>query len=245
MSQSKGAVRPELPPNRSEATWWFRSGAQPQPWDWARAAPDPRLLKPIRRPTSGATSRHNPVRAFSVTSGDYIELESGLEHDLVRLLDRDEGVEWLVGQPLTLSWSVPGAEDRTHTPDLLSVHSLGQVTVWDVKRPEKAISDEFAVDRAATERACAQVGWSYEIFTGLADAHRHNLIWLHSYRRRPTWADRYEAQLVAIADGGCRLERLIEASEPERSAVAWHLIWAGRIRVDLTSRLTTATEAVS
>lgn len=245
MSESRGAARPELPPNRSEVTWWVRSGADAQVWDWASAAPEPRLLKPMRQPRSGAKSRNVPVRALSVTTGDYIELESGLEHDLLRMLDRDESVRWLVGQPLTLEWPVPGAGDRTHTPDLLSVDSRGHVTVWDVKRPEEAISDDFAADRAATEDACAQVGWSYGVFTGLAPAHRHNLMWLHSYRRRPAWADVWEDELLAACAEGSSLGSLVLGADPERTAVMWHLIWAGRIRVDLNARLMPATKVAS
>jgi hypothetical protein len=48
-----------------------------------------------------------PVTAFSTTTNSQVALESGLEHDLLRKLDRMSSVVWLVGQPLELRWSVP------------------------------------------------------------------------------------------------------------------------------------------
>jgi len=42
----------------------------------------------IRTPRSTEKSRHIPVQAWSVTLGAPIRVESGVEHDLVRELDR-------------------------------------------------------------------------------------------------------------------------------------------------------------
>ncbi|GAB4001825.1 TnsA-like heteromeric transposase endonuclease subunit [Nocardioides ultimimeridianus] len=229
-----------------ELSWTIAVDGHASSWDWSLGSPDPESLRPVRRPTSGAVSRHIPVRAFSTTTSDFVELESGLEHDLFRLLDRDGAVVWLVAQPLRLTWPVVGRKKaRTHTPDLLSVDAGGRVTVWDVKRPQQATADDFAVDRAVTECACVEVGWGYEVFTGLGPVHQHNLMWLHSYRRQPAWAASCEPEVLAQAAGGCVLGELVTPDDPQRAAVVWHLIWAGRLRLDLTSRLTAQTAVAS
>lgn len=229
-----------------DVTWTFRVGGDTTSWDWALGDPNPESLTPVRRPTSGAASRHIPVRAFSTTTNDYVELESGLEHDLVRQLDRDRSVTWLVGQPFTIAWLIDGQEKRaTHTPDLLSVDARGQVTVWDVKRPEAAARDDFAAIMAATREACHTVGWTYRLFTGLTPVHRHNLIWLHAYRRRPAWAAAYEKDLLQAARAGCSLGDVVRAASSEALAVIWHLIWSGDLRVDFEERWSMSTRVTA
>lgn len=246
-TESTSNVRALSSPPAGRVTWLVALDGRRRTWDWNTTSMDPRALSPVRRPRSGAASRHIPVRAYSVTTGCFLELESGLEHDLVRVLDRDPDVTFMVAQPFQLDWSAGGRRSgrRRHTPDLLSVTSTGQVTVWDVKRPEVAGSDGFAIDREVTQAACRAVGWAYKVFTGLVPAHRHNLMWLHPYRRCPAWAGRYHDELISAAVGGCRLGDLVASADPERSAVAWHLIWAGGLRVDLAVRLSSTTQVVA
>lgn len=202
------------------------------------------MIESHRRPASGAASKHVPVRAFSYTTAGFIELESGLEHDLVRVLDRDRSVAWLVPQPMRLSWSLARrGRRRRHTPDLLSVDVEGAVTVWDVKNPAAAVSTEFTKLRHVARAACHARGWHYEVFTGLEPIHRHNLLWLHAYRRRPAWTNAYEESLVASCADGVSLGDLI-TQEPsdKRLAAVWHLAWSGRLVIDLRQPLTGTTE---
>ncbi len=196
------------------------------------------LLTPTRRPRSGAASRHVPVRAFATTLGAHLELESGLEHDLFRLLDRDANVTCLAAQPFQLAWRTSGRKPlRRHTPDLLSVDSSGMVTVWDVKREVLAEADSFILDREVTEQACREVGWAYEVFTGLPPVHRHNLLWLHAYRRPPTCLAERSEQLLRECTLGPTLGALFARVSDEDRALLWHMIWSGQIMVDLTARL--------
>ncbi|UAL29912.1 TnsA-like heteromeric transposase endonuclease subunit [Nocardioides rotundus] len=206
-----------------------------------------RQLQSYRRPASGSGSRHVPVRAFSYTIGAYLALESGLEHDLLRRLDRDPSVTWLVSQPFALGWDVAARRTRkSHVPDLISLASDGAVTVWDVKSPEGAASSKFAEVREVSRQACEERGWGYEVFTGLGPTHRHNLLWLHAYRRRQPWVDHYEDDLIAACDGGAKLGDLVRARRShEYLAAIWHLIWAGHLKVDLAQRLTGASEVTT
>ena len=60
-------------------------------------------LKRTRTPKAKAKSKHVPVYAYAVTIRRHLHLESGLEHDLVRELDRQPDVTWLVAQPCKAS----------------------------------------------------------------------------------------------------------------------------------------------
>jgi hypothetical protein len=105
------------------------------------------------------------VQAMSTTTGGWLFLESGLEHELATWLDRQREVTWLVGQPVLLRW-----EDGTkHFPDMLSAHRDGSVTIWDVRAPEER-DDTFLVMSTRTRAACEKVGWRYELFGGLEPA---------------------------------------------------------------------------
>ena len=232
-------------PESTDVTWSFRLNGRRTDWDWSAGPPDFKKLESYRRPGSGAASRHVPVRAFSHTVDNYVELESGLEHDLLRVLDRDPAVEWLVPQPARLSWiDVGRRKTRRHTPDLLSVDVDGGVTMWDVKAPGAASSPRFTEIRDLTESASRARGWRYEVFTGLEAVHRHNLLWLHAYRHRPPWASEYEDHLLSVCEGGHPLGELVanKPADGRRLAVVWHLIWTRRLTVDLSQTLTPATE---
>jgi hypothetical protein len=72
---------PEL--NTSGSSTWARTW----PWPWPER-PGRHPLQRTRTPKVKARSGHIPVYAFSVTTRTHLHLESGLEHDLVRELDR-------------------------------------------------------------------------------------------------------------------------------------------------------------
>ena len=230
-------------PEPTDITWSFRLDGRRTEWDWRGGSPDLQRLESHRRPASGAASRHVPVRAFSYTVDTYIELESGLEHDLLRVLDRNRSVAWIVSQPFRLSWADRGRRGtRRHTPDLLSADVDGNVTVWDVKNPEAASSPKFTYIRDVSRFACRAQGWRYEVFTGLEAVHRHNLLWLHAYRRRPPWTSEYEDDLASACAEGIPLGNLVRNSlDGQRLAVLWHLICTGRLVVDLSEHLTSRT----
>lgn len=142
-----------------DAVWTFSVDGARVTWDWRDGQPPVDRLSPMRTPRSGTRSRHVPATAYSTTTRGWLQLESGLEHDLVRVLDRRRDVGWIAAQPVELAFA---PEPGKHLPDLLST-SNGQVTVWDC-RSEQRQDDDFLRDAAATASACAQIGWSYEVF---------------------------------------------------------------------------------
>lgn len=224
-----------------DVRWHFKTGCHEGAWDWSVGAPDVYTLEAVRRPSSGATSRHIPVRAYSATTKTIIRVESGLEHDLLRDLDRDRQVRWIVGQPCKIEWSQAPRSGRWHIPDLLTCDAEGTVTLWNVKSPEKAKSEEFEGLTEATRAACTEVGWGHKVFTGLGPVERHNLLWLQGYRARPEWTSSWEPLILSGAEPGCQLGDLLRGGH-ERTAVVWHLIWSGRLEVALSVRLHPETE---
>lgn len=223
-------------------TWWFRPDAEPKPvaWDWVgRGAPYLLGLRSVRRPRSGDRSRHVPVRAYSVTNQTALQLESGLEHDLVRVLDRDPGVVWLVPQPCRLDLRIEGVK-RPHVPDLLSVGSDRSVTIWDV-RPAAQMDDRFNADAAATGTACGERGWRYEVFAGLDQTYRLNLLWLQGFRHQREWHISQLQRLRDLAGSGTPLtvSDVLEADDGSGELVStmWHLVWSGEIALDLAQRI--------
>jgi hypothetical protein len=101
MADSSGGSA--LPPE-GDVAWRLRIGRATTIWDWSLGRPGPQILEPLRRPAFGAASKHVPVRTYVRTVGSHLMLESGLEQDLVRVLDRDPDVTWIVPQPLQLEW---------------------------------------------------------------------------------------------------------------------------------------------
>lgn len=247
MLESEGIALPNVSrraslrsaPDPEDVSWSVRIADGVITWDWSSGRPDPRQLLPVRRPTSGALSKHVPVRAFTATTGSHLRLESGLEHDLVRMVDRDAAVTWIVSQPCLLKWG-SGRSTRCHVPDLLTTGADGAISVWDVKSREAAASEAFAETQALTADACARVGWRYLVFTGLPAVHRHNLIWLHGFRHRPAWSERYEPLVLASCARGSTLGDLLSGADADTSAVMWHLIWTGQLKIDITQRLVPA-----
>ena len=240
-------------PSTPNVRWLFTlSDDETLEWFWDEwGAPPLQELTPLRKPRSSENNRHIPVTAYSMTMGDHICLESGLEHDLLRRVDRDPEVRLIVAQPLRLSWPTNKAGSRSrryHTPDLLTARGNGEVTVWDA-RSEDRIDEDFRATVELTRRACHDVGWRYELFTGLGNAERLNLIWLHGFRKRPPWADQFEDQLRAATTtaetttaettlGG--LFALDDGTGRLISTV-WHLIWRGVLAIDMAAPITKRT----
>jgi hypothetical protein len=223
--------------------WTFRLPPQPpMVWSWPKGgAPPLDQLGPVRRPRSSEHNRHVPVTAYTMTNGDYVSLESGLEHDLLRRLDRDPSVLRIVAQPLTLSWR--GSEPGSHTPDLLTVHAGAAPTVWDVRAVDKQ-DQHFETTSTLTRQACTSVGWSYQVFAGMNDLERLNMMWLNGFRRAPPWASRHEGAILAAAgrDGATMASVFAhDDGSGESISTVWHLLWRGVLDVDVTAPWTPAT----
>jgi hypothetical protein len=149
------------------------------------------------------------------TTGEHVGFESWVERDAVMLLDFDPDVVAVSSQPFWLRWAgQPGA--RRHVPDYFARLADGSAVVIDV-RPDELVGADDAEVFAATQRACAGVGWGYRR-VGVADAVlAANVRWLSGFRHRrcgnaPAGSElvrRVAAGPVTVADlAGCAGDRL-------------------------------------
>lgn len=232
MGQSRDAACPR--PARV-VSWTFRFDAGPQVWDWTTGQPDVRALRSIRTPRSTEKSRHIPVQAYSVTLGGPIHLESGLEHDLVRELDRDPDVVWMVSQPVRLVLGTADRRSRVHTPDLLVLGPERAVTIWDVRPVEKQ-DEKFAENRDLTEAACLEVGWGYRVYGGASPVRRDNVRWLTAYRRVMPWYPNAKSELLGICrEPNATVGAILDADRGAGHLISamWHYAWTGAVAIDL------------
>ena len=223
--------------------WTLRAEGTLRVWDWAAGPPPTRLMRPVRQPSSSDLSRHVPVTTKTATTGGAVGLESGLEHDLLRVLDRRSDVVWLVEQPARLRFARRrNGRPVRHVPDLLAEHDDGRVVVWDA-RPASRQDEPFRVKAELTAEACAAVGWGYEVFSGLSAMERVNLLWVDAARQAPAWAPAASLGLrdfLTTADRTLGEVRDHDSGAGHLVATLWHLIWCGIIDCDLTVPITDA-----
>lgn len=225
--------------------WLFDVGADLAVWPWVER-PDVTQLRRTRTPKVKARSGHIPVYAYCVTTGTHLHLESGLEHDLVRDLDRRLEVTWLVAQPCRLRLPAKRRGRRVeHTPDLLSRHEDGTIRLWDV-RPEERQDEDFALKIRLTAEACDEVGWRHEAFSGLTRVRRVNLMWIHAYRRPMPWYAGSLRLIREFLEGEGTIGDLLDLDVGGGHVLSamWHGIWSGQIDCDLDRPLKRTTRIV-
>jgi hypothetical protein len=226
----------------SDLTWIFRVDGVDTAWSWElQGCPPIDHLAPVRTPRSSRRNRHVPSPVYSMTNGGYLTMESGLEHDLLRRVDRNQPTRCIVAQPFKLSWN--GPEPAAHTPDLLALFADGSVTVWDAKAVDEQ-DDDYWMKATVTRKACELAGWRYQVFSGLGPTERLNLLWLHGFRRRPPWTNQFEEKVVSLAASpSATLGNIMQSDDGsgELIAVMWHLLWRGVLSADIEDRWTTRT----
>lgn len=215
------------------AVWSFDLGGGVIPWVGS-APPDAKVLRSVRRIRSRSGAGHVPTLAYSTTTGSHLQLESGLEHDLVRDLDRDASVAWLVAQPARIRGVDRNSNAGGLVPDLLSVSDGGHVTVWAV-RPEARQDEKFVAQTTQTEVACAQFGWTHRVFAGMRPTRRSNLMWLDGFRRAMPWYSQALAYLSADRGRTFTFADVLEVDNGYGHALSavWHAIRHGLIDCDL------------
>ncbi|MGW9467376.1 TnsA-like heteromeric transposase endonuclease subunit [Cellulosimicrobium funkei] len=205
-------------------------------WDWAKGAPRVPSLAPARRAAADALSRHAPVHMSCRTTGGFLVLESGLEHELARELDRDPDVMWIAAQPVLITFT----NGSRHVPDLAAEHVDGRVVVWDA-RPAERRDEKFLRVAELTQQACTAVGWEYKLYDTADTTRRLNLMWLTCFRHRPEWPHHAaKIRLLEYAAASTTVGDLMALDQGDGHVIAtmWHLLWAGDLVVDLDARIT-------
>ena len=168
--------------------------------------------------------------------GRHVGFESWLERDHAMLLDFDPRVAF-APQPFRLSWP-DGPQVRSHVPDWFARLDDDTAVVVDC-RPAQRRGPRDVAAFAATEWACATVGWGYRLVDAPDPVFVANLRWLAGYRHL-----RYLVRLVAarllevFATPRSLLDGAAEAGDPLAVLpVLYHLLWLHRLAADLSVRL--------
>lgn len=140
---------------------------------------------------------------WSATLRRHIHHESFLEREYLMDADFDPHVVALQWQPFVLKWPRGTPKHRGHVPDFFVRFDDGDGKVIDVKRPDKVEANIRQFEM--TQQICEQVGWGYDVFTGLPEPQASNITFLCGFRQ-----DRYSP-----ASG--HLAALLDAFTPETS----------------------------
>lgn len=204
-------------------------------------------VQPVRRPVSWPHKRNYDGLWWSATTGGHVGFESLLESEYLLAADHDRDVVAISWQPFEVVWPEGSSAGRSHVPDYFVRLADGVGRVVDVKPAHRvgAAREQFE----ATAAVCAQVGWQYEVFTGLEQPMGANLAWLGGYRM-----DRYRppSDLIdAVADafvpatslavGLRRAARSLCRDHQEVHGWVLHLLFTGVLHADLTRALSMAT----
>jgi len=180
---------------------------------------------------------------WAATTRGFVHHESFLEREYVMAADFDPSILGLSWQPFILKWPKGTKGHRGHVPDYFCRLDTGDGLVVDVKRPDKveASAQQFAM----TREVCQQVGWRYEVFTGLPEPRLSNVTFLSGFRQ-----DRYSpgAENVAplldafmpstsLESGVRRAVRATGRSRPAVHGNVLHLLWHGALTLDLDAPL--------
>ncbi|MBB4752486.1 hypothetical protein BJ964_006647 [Actinoplanes lobatus] len=150
------------------------------------------------------------------------------------LLDFDPEVVGYSSQPFWLRWH-DGCR-RRHAPDFFVRLIDGTGVVVDVRADDR-IEVEDAEAFAATERACAQVGWRFRRAGVLDPVFAANVRWLAGYRHPRCYRSAVAAQLLEVFSQPRGLFDGAEAVGQRLGVlpVLFHLMWLRMLVTDLQS----------
>lgn len=203
---------------------------------------------PIREFFSWPGKRNYEGLYWSSTNRRHVDFESLLEREYLLVADAADDIVAIAAQPLAMLWPRSTSGHRNHVPDFFVRLVSGDGRLVDVRSSERV--EENAEQFALTRSVCDQVGWQYEVFTGLAPEVSANLRWLAGYRhdRSAPHPDMVEVILgcfgapIPFGEALSRVQSQSGLSAEIAAANLLHLIWSRRLNVDLHRPLTNASE---
>ncbi|WDV34430.1 TnsA-like heteromeric transposase endonuclease subunit [Streptomyces sp. AD16] len=198
---------------------------------------------PVRGFPSYRGQRNFPGLYWSATTGGHVGFESWLERGHAMLLDFTPEVTGLLSQPLWLFWQNDKGRVVSHAPDYFARFEDGRGLLVDC-RPLDRVDERSAAKFAVTRLACEAVGWGYQV-VGMVDPVRMaNVRWLAGYRhsRHATTAGMAERLMAVFSVPSPLVGQASLLGDPIAVLPAvFHLLWAGRLRADLSKPLTDTT----
>lgn len=210
----------------------------------------PSSSQPVRIIRSG----HRGVRGFATVMGRQTAVESALESDFLAILDADPNLRGVTGQPVRIAFPGPGGRTRHYTPDFLATYGDDRPlqVIYEVKYRADLLANWPSLKPAfmAARRYARENGARFSIMTEveIRGPYLANMRFLRAYRDRP-YDGAIEEQLVrtiAVLGETTPMAALAAAYWDHENRIAaiaplWRLLAIGRIRADLSQRLTMAT----
>jgi hypothetical protein len=200
---------------------------------------------PWRTFRSHRSQRHYSGWYWSSTMGQHVVYESRLELARLLLADINGDITGIAAQPFLLAGTDGSGRVRRHVPDFFLTLSDGSSLVVNVKPAEKLNLPPVAGVLEWANHVFEAKGWRTEVWSGANPVLVANVRFLAGYWRR--WLfDQGEAELAwrsvrsgdTIGDAELRLRsRGVVDARP----LLLHLLWAGRLVIDLTQPIESAT----
>ncbi|WP_078322432.1 TnsA-like heteromeric transposase endonuclease subunit [Mycobacteroides chelonae] len=176
---------------------------------------------------------------WSSTAGGHIPFESLLEREYLLAADFDPHAVAIAAQPLAILWPHRTPGNTSHTPDFFVRLADSDGLIVDVRHPDRV--DSASRQSELTRQLCDQIGWRYQVFTGMPTVLAANLRWLSGYRHdrhTPNGAVR-DALLASFTEPAPLRAGILRASTAAATDLnvvtsnAFHLLWRRTLRVDL------------
>jgi hypothetical protein len=193
---------------------------------------------PVREFKSYKGQRHLPGLWWSSTVGGHIGYESWLERDHVMLLDFDPGVVGISSQPFWLFWTAANGKGVSHAPDYFVRRDDGSAVVVDC-RPIGRRGPRDLVKFEATQVACDQVGWGFDLVGAPDPVVVANVRWLAGYRHP---RHRVEPVASALLETFTEPQPLIDGAARVGDPIAvlpvlFHLLWLHELTAEVAAPL--------
>lgn len=206
------------------------------------------LALPVRSFFAWPGKRNYEGSWWSSTVRAHVGFESLLEREFLLSADHDKDVVGIASQPFALLWPKDTKGARGHVPDYFLRLSDGSARVVDVRHPKRLVSAERQFD--LTREVCGQIGWEYEVFTGLAEPLASNLRWLSGYRQDRFAPPPTEAQAIveafspatSLAAGVRHAARTLKLDSSIVQAYVMHGLFAGVLNLNLEQPLSQESE---
>ncbi len=204
---------------------------------------------PIRKFFSWPGKRNYEGLWWSSTNRAHVGFESLLERDYLLAADAAIEVVGIAAQPLALLWPWNTVGLRDHVPDFFVRLGNGDGRLVDVRPADRV--EKSAAQFALTREVCAEIGWQYELFTGLLREQSENLRWLAGYRQDRHAPDGDTAEAIRECfTTPVTLQRGVRRASTSTgqpmnivTANVLHLLWRQLLSADLATPLSMDSEA--
>lgn len=196
----------------------------------------PEMLVPWRAPASYKGQKHLPGHFWMSQTKQLIHYESRLEMAILKQLDFEENISFVLAQPFELHFQV-GASKRRHVPDFL-VWRKGTTNLLVNVKPK--VFMDLPRNResfSACHKLTRLIRLEHRVFGEPPPFFFANLRWLAGFRREPISLPDVGPLLTdRLKKGKLSFEEWIDGIGEEELTrpAAFHLLWTRQVTFDLS-----------